>query len=63
MKKAQIQVLEEMLEKRLALAKQRECSIAAATWTPPTSSRVGWKGLTAEQLREAAFADGDPKLA
>lgn len=25
-----------------------------ATWTPPTSSRVGWKGLSAEQLREAA---------
>ena len=29
-------------------------------WTPPTSSRVGWKGLSAEQLRDAAFADGDP---
>lgn len=34
-----------------------------ADWTPPTSSRVGWKGLTAEQLRDAAFADGDPRLA
>jgi len=32
-------------------------------WMPPTSSKVGWKGLTAEQLREAAFADGDPMLA
>jgi hypothetical protein len=31
-------------------------------WTPPSSSRVGWKGLTAEQLRDAAFADGDPHL-
>ena len=31
-------------------------------WTPPTSSRVGWKGLSAEQLRGAAFADGDPRL-
>ena len=31
-------------------------------WTPPTSSRVGWKGLSAEQLRDAAFADGDPRL-
>lgn len=33
------------------------------SWTPPTSSRVGWKGLSAEQLRDAAFADGDPRLA
>jgi len=33
-----------------------------AVWTPPTSSRVGWKGLSAEQLRDAAFADGDPRL-
>jgi hypothetical protein len=24
---------------------------------------VGWKGLSAEQLREAAFAEGDPQLA
>ncbi len=34
----------------------------AAAWTPPSSSRVGWKGLSAEQLRDAAFADGDPLL-
>ena len=33
-----------------------------AAWTPPTSSRVGWKGLSAEQLRDAAFSDGDPSL-
>ena len=31
-------------------------------WTPPTSSRVGWKGLSAAQLRDVAFADGDPRL-
>ena len=36
---------------------------ATAPWTPPTSKRVGWKGLSAEQLRDAAFADGDPRLA
>ena len=35
----------------------------AKPWTPPTSSKVGWKGLTAEQLRKASFADGDPQLA
>jgi len=34
----------------------------SATWTPPTSKRVGWKGLSAEQLRDVAFADGDPRL-
>ena len=33
------------------------------TWTPPTSGEVGWKGLSPAQLREAAFADGDPILA
>ncbi len=32
-------------------------------WTPPTSNRVGWKGLSAEELRAAAFADSDPHLA
>jgi hypothetical protein len=31
-------------------------------WNPPTSNRVGWKGLSAKQLREAAFADQDPRL-
>jgi hypothetical protein len=35
----------------------------AATWTPPTSSKVGWKGLSAAKLRDAAFADADPRLA
>ena len=32
-------------------------------WKPPTSSKVGWKGLSATQLRNAAFADSDPRLA
>jgi hypothetical protein len=32
-------------------------------WTPPTSNRVGWKGLSADELRDAVFADGDPRLA
>jgi hypothetical protein len=35
----------------------------AAAWSPPTSNQVGWMGLDAEQLREAAFADADPRLA
>jgi hypothetical protein len=34
-----------------------------AEWMPPTSSKVGWKGLSATQLRDAAFADTDPRLA
>jgi hypothetical protein len=33
-----------------------------AAWTPPTSGKVGWKGLSPAQLRDAAFADGDPRL-
>jgi hypothetical protein len=33
-----------------------------AAWTPPTSFGVGWKGLSAKQLRDAAFADSDPQL-
>jgi hypothetical protein len=36
---------------------------APVTWTPPTSSQVGWKGLSADELRDAAFADSDPRLA
>ena len=27
------------------------------------SDPAGWKGLSAEQLRDAAFADADPRLA
>jgi hypothetical protein len=34
-----------------------------AVWTPPTSSRVGWKGLSAEQLRDTTFTESDPRLA
>lgn len=33
-----------------------------AAWTPPTSGKVGWKGLSAAKLRDAAFADADPHL-
>lgn len=35
---------------------------AGAVWTPPTSSRAGWKGLSAEQIRDLSFADSDPHL-
>ena len=30
---------------------------ASTAWQPPTSRRVGWKGLTAEQLRDLACAE------
>lgn len=36
---------------------------AALTWAPLTSLEVGWKGLSAEEIREAAFADVDPQVA
>jgi hypothetical protein len=32
------------------------------TWKPPTSSLAGWTGLAPAELREAAFADADPRL-
>jgi hypothetical protein len=28
-------------------------------WTPPTSGKAGWQGLSAGELRDAAFADSD----
>ncbi len=34
----------------------------ATPWTPPTSATVGWKGLSPEQLRDAAFQDAEPIL-
>jgi len=36
--------------------------VEEAEWTPPTSSKAGWKGLSAAKLRDAAFADSDPRL-
>jgi hypothetical protein len=30
---------------------------ASQVWTPPTSRRVGWKGLSAAQLRDLALDD------
>lgn len=32
-----------------------EAPPAYATWRPPSSGRVGWKGLTAEQLADLEF--------
>lgn len=31
-------------------------------WSPPKSSEVGWRGLTAEELRDLAFEDAEPAL-
>ncbi len=31
-------------------------------WTPPTSRHVGWKGLSAEELKEAAMKDQEARL-
>ncbi len=31
-------------------------------WVPPVSTKVGWKGLSPEELREAALRDADPTL-
>jgi len=40
-----------------------QAAASGVAWTPPTSKRAGWKGLSSAQLRDAAFADGDPRLA
>ena len=37
-----------------------EAAPAFQPWQPPTSRRVGWKGLTAEQLRDLASEDQTP---
>lgn len=31
-------------------------------WTPPSSREVGWKGLSAEQLKEAVMEDQEARL-
>ena len=33
---------------------------AGRVWNPPVSNVVGWRGLTHEQVREAALKDLDP---
>ena len=35
---------------------------AETPWSPPVSTTVGWKGLSPEQLRAAAFLDTEPLL-
>ena len=37
--------------------------LPAAPWIPPVSAKVGWTGLSAEQLRDLAVQDADPTLA
>ncbi|MFA7343039.1 MAG: hypothetical protein WC003_01930 [Terrimicrobiaceae bacterium] len=32
------------------------------SWSPPVSTKVGWKGLSPEQLRDLAFQDAEPTL-
>jgi hypothetical protein len=39
-----------------------KASTSTKGWQAPVSSRVGWKGLTPRQLREAAMDDSEPRL-
>ncbi len=42
----------------LLLASYAESPISRSTpWSPPTSTTAGWRGLTAEQLRDLANDD------
>lgn len=34
----------------------------ATPWTPPVSAAVGWRDLSPDQLRDAAFQDAEPIL-
>jgi len=44
------------------LARYPRASATSRTgWAPPSSGRVGWKGLTASQLREQAMVDMEPR--
>lgn len=33
---------------------------AGSAWQPPVSARVGWRGLTHEEIRDAALRDMEP---
>lgn len=33
-----------------------------SVWKPPVSAKVGWRGLTHQQLHEAALDDMEPRL-
>lgn len=35
----------------------REAPQASQPWQPPSSSSVGWRGLSAEELKELSFED------
>jgi hypothetical protein len=37
-----------------------EGSQASTTWHPPKSNKTGWKGLSAEQLRDQVFDEQIP---
>ena len=78
MKKTLIQIPKELFQELQTFAYQREWSLAETfrrgeesetsnkaplAWTPPTSNRVGWKGLSADEFHDAVFDDGDPRLA
>jgi hypothetical protein len=34
----------------------------ATNWQPPSSAACGWRGLSADQLKEALWADSAPQL-
>jgi hypothetical protein len=33
-----------------------------SAWMPPVSGKVGWKGLSPEELRDLSFQEADPAL-
>jgi hypothetical protein len=44
------------------LARHPQVRDAAASWRPPVSDAVGWRGLSHEAVRAAALDDMEPPL-
>ena len=44
------------------LARHPAPTARTSTWKPPVSAKVGWRGLTHQQVHEAALDDIEPRL-
>jgi predicted transcriptional regulator len=44
------------------LARHPVATATRSAWKPPVSAKVGWRGLTHQQVHEAALDDMEPRL-
>lgn len=54
--------LAEAFRRGAELLLQRYPAPGSASWTPPAPRRLGWRGLTDEQVHAAAIADMEPRI-